>query len=235
MSDFPIVTSEQMATVDRIAVEDGLLIMQMMEYAGLNIARYVLSHKAESFLILCGKGNNGGDGLAAARHLINWGHDVKVLLAEDPSVMSEMARHHYDFLLKMGAPMEVWTGVDLHLEWFDSVDLIVDALLGYNISGDPRPPYDALINKSNEAEQPVVSIDLPSGLNGSTGTPYTPCIVAAATLTLALPKAGLTADAAKDYIGELSVADLGIPAFVYQKAELDVPAGLFQKSSVVSI
>ncbi|MDA1061001.1 MAG: NAD(P)H-hydrate epimerase [bacterium] len=224
MSRFPVISSGQMAVVDRVAVEEGLLIIQMMEYAGLNIARFVQSSHYSSILILAGKGHNGGDGIAAARHLKNWGYKVRVILAEEPSELKEVSRHHFDLLEKMNVEMKVWDG-DLGEE-----DLIIDALLGYNIDGDPRAVYGEIISVANDSVADILAVDLPSGMNGTTGKAYNPCIKADKTLTLALPKIGLLKGI--EYTGELFVADLGIPEEVFKKAGLDIPVGLFRSDSI---
>jgi len=223
-----MVTTKQMAKVDQLAVENGLLIMQMMEYAGLNTARFVQKFEKKKILILAGKGNNGGDGIAAARHLHNWGYEVKVILAEDPEELSETSKHHYNLIKKLKTPIKTWKNQE---EWFKESELIIDGLLGYNIEGDPRAPYDTLIHLANNAKVPIVSIDLPSGLDGTKGDPYTPCIKANTTLTLALPKKGLFKDAAKNHVGKVYVADLGIPQFIFDEAGIKTSA-FFEKNSI---
>lgn len=228
---FPIITSEQMADVDREAVNNGLSITQMMEYAGLGCARIMQKFEGSKILILVGKGHNGGDGLAAARHLINWGYDVKILMAESPEDFREASKTHYDLLKKMGVNIEIWGHGDEQKDYFKNCDLIMDALLGYNINGDPRGHYKFLIEEANISEKVIVAIDIPSGLEGSTGKPNNPTIKANTTLTLALPKKGLIES--KHYVGELYISDLGIPDFVYKKAGINVPAGLFKKNSIV--
>ena len=95
------------------------------------------------------------------------------------------------------------------------VSLIIDALLGYNGKGDPRPPFSLWIERANRSGIPILSLDIPSGLDASTGLPGSPCIKATTTLTLAAPKTGLFADSAKGYVGELFLADIGIPPQVY--------------------
>ena len=101
-------------------------------------------------------------------------------------------------------------------------DLIVDALLGFGLSGPPSGPAARLITAANAHPAPVLAVDLPSGLDARTGDPYDPCIRADATLTLALPKTGLLAPAARPVIGELAVADIGIPPEVYARVGVHV-------------
>ena len=113
-------------------------------------------------------------------------------------------------------------------------DLIVDALLGFGLSGPPSGPAARLITAANAHPAPVLAVDLPSGLDARTGHPYDPCIRADATLTLALPKTGLLAPAARPVIGELAVADIGIPAEVYARIGVHVEP-LFGERSIVRV
>ncbi|MDP2625128.1 MAG: NAD(P)H-hydrate epimerase [Candidatus Peregrinibacteria bacterium] len=181
---------------------------------------------------MCGKGHNGGDSLAAARHLKNWGYNVNVLLAQPHEELKETSKHHYNLLKQMKVPMKVWKGTSLQKKWFKQSTVIIDGLLGYNIKGNPRPPFDTLINLANETSKPILAIDLPSGLNGSTGKRANPCIRADSTLTLALPKTGLMEPSAKEYVGKVYVADLGIPDFIFKKAGIKLSGPIYQKHSI---
>ena len=113
-------------------------------------------------------------------------------------------------------------------------DLIVDALLGFGLSGPPSGPAARLIAAANAHPAPILAVDLPSGLDARTGDPYEPCIRADATLTLALPKTGLLAPAARPVIGELAVADIGIPAEVYDRIGVRV-GPVFAERSIVRV
>jgi NAD(P)H-hydrate epimerase len=114
-------------------------------------------------------------------------------------------------------------------------DVILDALLGYSASGAPRPPLDQLVRSANKSGTPILALDIPTGLDPDNGRPSDPTIRAAATLTLALPKAGLLADGARDYVGELWLADLGIPPSLYGELGLEVPADLFSKDDIIRL
>jgi len=105
-------------------------------------------------------------------------------------------------------------------------DLILDAMLGYGAKGDPRPPIADWIHLANERKRPVLSLDSPSGLDTTTGIPGSPCIHAAATLTLALPKTGLLSGRAKPFVGSLYLADIGVPPELFAAPSL----GLLVKS-----
>jgi NAD(P)H-hydrate epimerase len=113
-----------------------------------------------------------------------------------------------------------------------SADLVLDALIGYSLRGAPREPIASLIRSANASVTPLLALDIPSGLNGDSGEAYDPTIRAASTLTLALPKVGLTRAAAREWVGTLHVADISVPKVVYDRLGLDV-GPLFARSDVV--
>jgi NAD(P)H-hydrate epimerase len=205
-TSIPAVTAEQMREVDRVVVEDfDVLLIQMMENAGARLADLVLQlFGPESVTVLSGPGGNGGGGLAAARHLANRGVRVRVTLGADSSRLGEVPKHQLSILERMEVPI-VPEPV--------AADLIVDALIGYSLRGDPRGGAADLVRWANESVAPVCSLDVPSGLDATTGDVGDPCVRATATLTLALPKTGLAA--APDVVGELYLADISIPPAVY--------------------
>jgi NAD(P)H-hydrate epimerase len=227
----PAVTADQMREVDRIAVEDfGLGILQMMENAGRNLALNVVDmlglaevsrHPASSDVgpgqrpevaILAGSGGNGGGGLCCARHLHNRGFRVSVLLTRDPAELSGAAAHQLRILRAAGIePVELADADEvLRRSW-----IVVDALIGYSLRGAPRGRAAQLIDRSNEQAARVLSLDLPSGLDATTGDVPGAVVRPERTLTLALPKTGL-----RDLPGELYLADIGIPPEVYRALDL---------------
>lgn len=258
MNNIPSVTVEQMREIDRIMVEEiGVSIIMMMENASRNIAVMAgrmlgESVKDKKIVILCGKGNNGGDGLGAARHLTNFGAKVDCVLAEPVGNLRENARTQFSILQKSGVSLS-----DFYLDpakreinkntiqcagigpnelklLLSQADLVIDALLGYNLKGDPHKSYATIINKANNSGKAILSVDIPSGLDGDTGEAFEPTIQATATLTLALPKVGLLTDKARGYVGELYVADLSVPKTVYKKIGIEVPI-IFEEKEVVKI
>jgi len=242
MNTIPTVTIDQMREIDRMMVEDiGVSIIMMMENASRNIAviaRRMLggSVKNKKIVILCGKGNNGGDGLGAARHLINFGAKVVCLLTTEVGELKTDARKQYDILHNSQAHVEAYHGPRCFslLEEFIDADLLIDALIGYDLKGNPREPIETFIQKANESEKPILSVDIPSGLQGDTGEPLFPTIKAATTLTLALPKVGLLTEKAKEFVGELYVTDLSVPKSVYDRLSIDVPV-LFEHQEIVKV
>ncbi|HZD78980.1 MAG TPA: NAD(P)H-hydrate epimerase [Actinomycetota bacterium] len=201
-SSIQALTAEQMREVDRVAVEQlGLLLIQMMENAGARLAELALARFGPgTAVVLAGRGGNGGGGLVAARHLVNRGVRVQVTLAEGPDRLAEVPRHQLRTLEQMGVPI-AFRPIE--------ADLVLDALLGYALRGDPHGGATRLIRWANEQGAPVCALDVPSGLEASTGRVGDPCVRATATLTLALPKTGL--GAAPHVVGELYLADIGVP------------------------
>jgi NAD(P)H-hydrate epimerase len=212
-SSIPAVTAEQMREVDRVVVEEfDLLLIQMMENAGIRLAELAVRRfQPVAVAVLCGRGGNGGGGLVAARHLANRGVRVGVTLGEDRSRLGEVPGHQLAILERMDVPV-VPEPV--------AAGLVLDALIGYSLRGDPYGRAAELIRWANEQEAPVCSLDVPSGLDATTGNVGDLCIRALATLTLALPKTGLAA--APEVVGELYLADISIPPALYSRLGIQV-------------
>jgi len=219
----PALTTEQMRAVDHVMVE-GLHIelVQMMENAGRSLAELaIIRFSPGSLTILAGPGGNGGGGLVAARHLANRGCQVQVVLTE-PDRLTPVPAHQADILARMGVTIASRPA---------TADLIIDAMIGYSLRGNPAGAAAQLITWANDQAAPVLALDTPSGLDLTTGTAATPAVWAAATLTLALPKVGLL-DAPN--VGELYLADISVPPLVYQRMGIPVPE-LFRQASLLRI
>ena len=229
----PTATAAQMAEVDRLATSTyGIALLQMMEQAGSHLAEVIRIEsggdlRGRRVVVAAGPGNNGGGGLTAARHLADRGASVHVILAEPAGRSSEAGRHQLATLLAMGIDCCVMTydlsDLDLAALLADA-DLVVDAILGYGLRGVPRENAAALIEMVNEAARPTVSLDLPSGMDPDTGGAAGAAIAATATLTLALPKAGLLTEAGRARSGRLYLGDLGLPSALY--ATIGIDAGI---------
>ena len=208
----PAVSVAQMREVDRIAVETfGLTLLQMMENAGRNVAEniYDMLGAVGPVAILAGAGGNGGGGLCAARHLHNHGFPVSVILSGAASGLGDAASNQLRILQAAGILPMVETHVE---EVLASAAIIVDALIGYGLRQAPRGRTAELIAMCNRASAPVLSLDVPSGIDASTGAAPGAVVRSARTLTLALPKVGL-----QQADGELYLGDIGIPPEVYQR------------------
>ena len=170
----------------------------------------VMAHPADQhWYMLIGKGNNGGDGLVAARHLLEAGLGVTLIHADAPESLRGEAAVQRDAAAQLGIPALVHgrEAVD-----FSRCTGIVDALLGTGSQGAPRGAYAALIEAANDSGKPVVSADVPSGLNADTGEVYEPCIQARVTVCLALLKRGLVQYPGATAAGRIVVRAIGIPA-----------------------
>lgn len=229
----PAVDAARMARVDQWAIEEfGITLLQMMEQAGLHLAeacRLELDGdlRGRRITVLAGSGGNGGGGLAAARHLVDRGADVHVILSHPVGRLGPAARHHVATLLRMEVECCV-VGYDLSDVDLDTMlaegDLVVDALLGYHLVGAPVGPVAHLIDRVEASPTPVVSLDLPSGMDADRGSAAGRCVTARATVTLALPKTGLLTDEGRRRAGRLYLADLGLPARLYAALGIDVDA-----------
>jgi NAD(P)H-hydrate epimerase len=219
--DIPFLTTAQMVEVDRIMIEDmGILLIQMMELAGLRLAELARRRLGgqvsdRRIAVLCAGGNNGGGGMVAARHLHNWGAKVHVSLTADSTRLKDVPAHQWRILQAIG--LTGGSAPDLA-----KFDLILDALIGYGIRGEPQGQVADWIEKANQSMRPVLALDVPSGLDATTGISGGSCIRAIATLTLALPKTGLREIIARPFVGDLYLADIGVPPEVYRQLGLEV-------------
>lgn len=214
--EVPTVTASEMREVDSIAMQEtGPNLYQMMENAGRNLAMLAIEllgceWERATIVVLAGSGGNGGGGICAARHLANRDMNVKLCLAE-PSRLADVAA----FQRKI---FHATSGEEINAANLpERVDLILDTLIGYGLKSAPHIPVAGLIRWANRTGAPILSLDVPSGLDATTGEPPGECIRARWTLTLALPKTGLL----PEKTGELFLADIGIPEGTYRKLGLN--------------
>lgn len=212
----PAVTAPEMAAIDRIAVEEsGLGIIQMMEHAGRELARAALDTDHEAFTVVAGGGGNGGGGLACCRHLAARDRLHTVVLDRPPAAYEGAPATQLALVQQTDA--EVITAraaADRATDAISEATGVVDALIGYGLTGAPRGLAATLIAAMNAAA-PVSSLDVPSGVDATTGEAAGAAVTPAQTVTLALPKTGLTTTP-----GDITCVDLGIPAAVYEAAEI---------------
>ncbi len=238
----PGVTAAQMAEIDRAAVEElGISTEMLMENAARQVAltcRAVLgsvagpagSIKGRRIVCLAGTGNNGGDALAAARRLHVWGARVRcVVTAGRDQPHGGLNERQHGILERVGIPVASVDEARL-----DEAELIVDGLLGYSVRGAPRGNTELLIREADRSRVPIVAIDLPSGLDPDRGEPLGVAIRAAVTVTLALPKTGLLRTPARNLVGELLLADIGIPPQLYDRFDVDA-RGCFVDGDLVRV
>ncbi len=222
------VTRRQMQELDRLAIEQyeipGILLMENAGRACAQTALDMLGDAEEpEVVVLCGRGNNGGDGFVVARHLVNRGVRGAVLLlgtvadvldgAGDPAINLRILRNMDVSTVELGAPPEIRSA----LEEKAGANLIVDALLGTGISGEVREPFDAAIRAVNRMDAPTLAVDVPSGLDCDTGLPLGVAVRAERTVTFGLPKQGLLRPEAAPYTGRLEVAEISIPRVLIER------------------
>ncbi len=208
-------TREQIREIDRRAIEDyGMAGVVLMENAGRNAAELIRASIKETdqpvaVCILCGRGNNGGDGFVIARHLCNAGLKVEIILLADPEKLAPDAKTNHDIAHKMEIPIRPFAESDA-AACVSRAQVVVDALLGTGFTGDVRPPLDRAIELINSADHALkVAIDVPSGLNCNTGQPAATTVRADLTITFVAPKIGFAS--AADYTGRILTADIGAP------------------------
>ena len=231
-------TTEQMIEVDRLMTDVlKIELMQMMENAGRNLARlsikrFLKDPRSKRVVVMAGTGGNGGGAMVAARRLHQWGADVSVLTTKPDEKYSGIPGHQLAILRRLAVDISESSLPD------DSKlpDLILDGVIGYSLKGDPRGRSADLIAWANALASPTLALDVPSGLDSTSGTPRAPAIVADATMTLAMPKVGLKSSQAKSIIGELFVADIGVPDWVYRKIGSQRELGsLFRDDDLVKV
>lgn len=207
----PAVTADEMAAVDRIAVEEfGIDLLQMMENAGRTLASHTRQVGSEPVQVLAGNGGNGGGGLVCARHLLNRDVNVEVVLDRPPDALDGVAAAQNAIIEEMDVTTRV--GADA-LE--ETTGTIVDALIGYGLDGEVRDSARSFVQAVNASSATVVSLDVPSGIDATTGDELGTAVRPDRTVTLALPKTGL-----RHVTEPLFLADIGIPAGVYERLDL---------------
>jgi NAD(P)H-hydrate epimerase len=215
-SALPTLTSRQVVEVDVLAQERfGISVDWLMEAAGWQIARFCRGRTA----VMCGIGNNAGDGLAAARHLHRWGRLSSVSCIDAGRLRGAAARER-DALRSLG----VEVSDELRL---DGAQVVVDSLFGTGLSRAPEGRFATWIEAINGFGSRVIAVDVPSGLDADTGVAYSPTVRAHTTVTLGLAKAGLLIVDGPSVAGEVWVADIGVPFEAYAAIGVEVPRYLF--------
>jgi len=214
-----IVKPEQMSEIDKFTINEiGIPGIVLMENAAVCVVNEILDLlpdlSGKRVVILAGKGNNGGDALAVARHLYNKGFDIKTYLLAKKDEIKGDAAANLKILESIGIDVIEFISEEQFPE-FENVliraDLVVDGIFGTGLKGNVRGIPARLIDVVNSSSKTVVSIDIPSGINGENGKVMGCCIRASRTVTFALPKIGLLLHPGCEYTGKITVADIGIP------------------------
>lgn len=242
-AEIPTIDAARMAEVHRIASEEfGITRPQVLEHAGAHVAEVLRLElggdlRGRDVVVAVGPGSIGGAGLAAARHLLNRGAHVRVVLAQPALRLDDDGRSQLATLIAMGAACRVAT-FDLPdrelVETLAAADMIIDAIMGSRSGDTPDADIERLAGFVVRAGRPVVSLDLPTGTDPDTGGVRGLAVTASATVILALPKRGLLAAAAAGRTGRLYLADIGLPAALYERVGLDV-GPIFATGRIVAI
>ena len=207
-----IATASQMKQIDNTATEQyAIASILLMEHAALGVYRHIQQrYGVESrCVVLCGKGNNGGDGFAVARHLAHNGYAVQLLCPAGLDVLTDDAAANARSALRLGIP--VCTGYGGAEAMLSACDVVVDALFGFGFHGAMSDADAQLVEMLNASECRVVSVDLPSGLHADDGVVAGPAVRADSTVTFSAYKRSAFLYPAADYYGELELCDIGIP------------------------
>lgn len=207
-----------MRKIEDRAEQMGVSRLLLMECAGKSVSDFLkkkfVDLKGKRIAIFAGLGNNGGDGFVSARHLAAYGAKVRViLLGKKEEIRTSEARHNWEILERMTGSIELvqtsgerfWEKVEEAIAW----DIIVDAIFGTGIKGKLQEPFSTVIEKINSSKAFVLAVDVPSGLDPATGEVCGQAVRADATVTMHMAKPGLLAR--PDIVGELEVANIGIP------------------------
>lgn len=199
--------------IDRRAEAEGLPTRVLMENAGRGVTEFVYRLGASGpILVVCGKGNNGGDGLVAARHLASLDYDVRVLLFADAAELTGAAAENWNALQRTGVSAKALWPFDeaRFVGELERAAWVIDGLFGIGLTSPVRSPFDRVITLLNASAAEIIAIDLPSGLDADTGEPLGPTIRAKHTVTFVAPKRGFANPLSTAWTGRVHVVDLGL-------------------------
>ena len=226
---FGALGAADVAALDGAAVASGVSVLQLMEIAGFQVARCawrLAGERRARITAVAGRGNNGGDALVAARHLAAWGCPVRAVILTEPGDLPGPLGDHRASAERNGVAVQHGTDAATVARAVRDAEMVLDGILGTGLHSAPREPQASAIRAVNDAGRRVLAIDVPSGLDASSGMAFDPCIRAAATCTLTAMKAGLWEATARGVAGEVWAADIAMPAAAWSGAGLEPPADL---------
>ena len=224
-----ICNGKEMRQIDETTINKiGIPGIVLMENAVLRVVNEVkndlMNINKPKVVIFCGQGNNGGDGLGVARHLYNHNIDVNIIFIGNPLSIKNDAKTNYDITSQLQIPRIVLNEESIIdddiVNLIEKSDLIIDAIFGTGLSKEVSGIFNDLIDLINFYGKYIISIDIPTGIDSETGAILGNAVKANKTITLALPKSGLYLYPGTEYIGELVIADIGIPKAVIDAAGL---------------
>lgn len=234
----PAVSMEQMVDIDQAMIHQFHVdVLQMMENAGRHLAALTRDRflggvaNAQHVTVLAGAGGNGGGALVAARHLFNWGVNVEVVLMRDEADYKGAAGCQLQILKQL--EIRVRSGEEATAG--EGAEVVLDGMVGYSLAGKRlRGLVVDYVRWANAQPAPVLALDVPTGMMATSGDVTSPAIKAQATLALALPKTGTVKHGAEEWVGDLYLADIGIPLVVYRRLGID-PGNLFATSDLIRL
>ena len=211
-----VVTVEQIQELDRRAISDkGIPSLVLMENAGRAVAEqaWTMLRRVQSpgICVVCGLGNNGGDGLVAARHLFNAGLAVKIVVLGRVAQLKEDARVNAEILSHCGYRMQERPSLRSLVQTIRRADLVIDAIFGVGLSREVIGHFREAIALINQHARAVLAVDIPSGLDGNTGRILGVAVQAKRTVTFTYAKKGMACGLGPKVSGKIVVADIGIP------------------------
>ena len=237
MTEARTASSEQARALDAAAEAHGVpaqMLMAVASFQCASLARTLLldlGGPRSRAAVMVGKGNNGGDALGCARHLSSWGFAVRCLTVQPVELMGGASAAQALAAEHSGVELQSIGTTSTELDAattavLDEANLVVDGLLGSGSRGAPRGDLAALVLRVNRSSAPVLAIDLPSGLDPDTGQVEGDCVRADHTVMLGIAKAGCESASARHWVGQLWLADIGIPAAAYRDCGLRLPGEL---------
>jgi NAD(P)H-hydrate epimerase len=210
----PVLTPDEARALDRATQDAGTPAEVLMERAGRAVARAVVDLAGGVYgrraVVVCGKGNNGGDGLVVARHLARWGMRVAVVAVETTDTLREPAAANLGRLGEVGVRVREWSSATLAHE-LARADVAIDAIFGTGFRGSPEDEWAEAIDGLNAGPAPVVAVDIPSGVNGATGAVEGAAVRAELTVTFGAAKVGAVLLPGAELAGTVRVVDIGFP------------------------
>lgn len=235
-----IATNEVMREIDKYSIETlkipGIVLM---ENAALKVIKNLDLKKCDSFTVVCGRGNNGGDGFAVARHLFAMGKKVDTFIVGSEIGMSNDCKINYEILKNMGASVNSINNVEdvaMLRDCIEKSHITIDAIFGTGLTRNVEGIYDQAISIINENSSYVLSVDVPSGFDSNTGKPLGNCIRAAKTVSFQCYKSGFLNYNTDKYTGEIVIEDIGIPSSIvdkFHKGEFIIDKEMIKKSIAV--
>lgn len=214
------VTAKQIQRLDDVAINTfGIPSVVLMENAGREVFLEIVRRKSpEQVCVVCGMGNNAGDGFVVARHLLDAGIRVNVLLVGYPDKLKKDALLNYQLARRLRVPIYAVNKITAkYRQMLSEADITVDALFGVGLNRALKGVFADIVEEMNSSAKRVIAVDIPSGLDATTGAVHGCCVKAQQTITFSYPKKGFQLKQGPKMIGRVKVVDIGIPQSVQRR------------------